>query len=317
MTVNFSGDGRIDFLSIGDKDFKETKGFGYAALDKAFQDQFLGKLPPLTARKADEVASDKTIDGITGATVTTNAVLDAVNELHAAQFPQEQPTEAPVVHSAGSEITVSKQGFMGPVEVKVGFLQDGSIASVTISEEGFTETPGYGALALDKDYLAQFIGKQPPLRVRQAGESGDVSTVDRILNADTVTSATATTQAIVDAINEAHAYRLTQAGQPVSKQGFMGPVTVEAIFQEDGRIKEVKIIGEGFVETPGYGALALEEGFSERFLDKLPPLAIQKPGETPSEHLVENLVNPDTQSSATVTLQAIIDAINEAFESKP
>lgn len=317
VTVNFSGDGRIDFLSIGDKDFKETKGFGYAALDKAFQDQFLGKLPPLAARKADQAVTDSNIDGITGATVTTNAVLDAVNELHLAQFPQIQSTQEPVVQVSGSEVTVSKQGFMGTVAVTVIFAEDGSIASASISPEGFAETPGYGAKAMEETYLAQFAGKRPPLRVRQPGEAEGADVVNKLFQADTVTSATVTTQAIVDAINEAHTNFLSQSGQPVSKQGFMGQIVVETAFQEDGRVKEVKILKDGFMETPGYGDLALAEGFADRFVGKLPPLSIKKPGDEASEHLVDNLLNPDTQTSASVTLQAIIDAINEAYESRP
>jgi uncharacterized protein with FMN-binding domain len=40
----------------------------------------VGKLPPLALRKADEEASATTIDGITSATMTSQAVIDAVNE---------------------------------------------------------------------------------------------------------------------------------------------------------------------------------------------------------------------------------------------
>ena len=42
--------------------------------------QFAGKMPPLSLRKADEEAGASNIDGITGATVTSQAVVDAVNE---------------------------------------------------------------------------------------------------------------------------------------------------------------------------------------------------------------------------------------------
>lgn len=64
--------GKITAIEIGDAQFCETPGFGAKALEPAFQDQFIGKTLPLTA-------SD--IDGIAGATITTKAVLEAVNSI--------------------------------------------------------------------------------------------------------------------------------------------------------------------------------------------------------------------------------------------
>ena len=100
-------------------------------------------------------------------------------------------------------------------------------------------------------------------------------------------------------------------------QGFMGPVEVKVSFDEEGRIAQVQIGGEGFKETPGYGAQALEEQFAQRFIGKLPPLAIRQANQPDGEQVVDNLVNPDTSTGATATMQAVIDAINEAFENRP
>ena len=68
------------------------------------------------------------------------------------------------------------------------------------------------------------------------------------------------------------------------------------------------------METPGYGALALTDSFVEQFIGKVPPLAIKKAEDQMNAGLVAPLTNPDTQTSATVTLQAVIDAINEAAQ---
>lgn len=312
VTLTFDEKGAISFMKIGDDQFAETKGFGLAALEPAFNEQFIGKIPPLTVKKADEAASESNFDGISGATVTTNAVLNAINELHAQQFPVEEMPAEPVAPDASGAITVVKPGFMGDIKVTVSFNEDKSIASVSISPEKFWETKGYGQLAMDSAYLEQFVGKMPPLRLKAAGEAEDMSTVNNITNVDAFTSATVTAQGIVDAINEAFTLYGQNAGNTISKQGFMGEVKVSVAFNEDGTIKEVKVLEDGFAETDGYGAMALEEGFAERFVGKLPPLTIKKADEAEAQNLVDNLVNPDTQSGATVTMQAIVDAINEA-----
>ena len=62
---------------------------------------------------------------------------------------------------ANAEATVyeaSAQGFAGPVKVLVSFTEDGKVDTLSISEDGFAETPGFGARALDADELKGFIG---------------------------------------------------------------------------------------------------------------------------------------------------------------
>jgi len=317
VTASFDEQGRIAFLQVGDDRFQETRGFGQAALEEDFQNQFLGKLPPLTERKADEAETDSTIDGISGATITTKAVLDAVNEMHAAKFGAPQPEPTPDISAEADGITATVQGFMGPVSVTTSFHEDGSIRQVTLRAEGFVETPGYGQLALDGPYTTSFAGKQPPLALQQPGEPLTDSTVANLVNPDTASSATITAQAIVDAVNQAYTQMMESKDGAVAKPGFAGPVTVRVSFDEEGRITSLEVDGEGFMETPGYGQLALEPAFAERFSGKLPPLSIRQDGQEDSEHLVANLVNPDAATSATATMQAIIDAINEAFENRP
>ena len=315
VAVSFDADGKINFIKIGNEQFNETKGFGLAALEDSFQQQFIGKLPPLSIKKADEAAADSNIDGISGATVTTKAVLDAINELHAGQFGAAEPEE-PQVAVEGDAYTAAGQGFMGPVSVSASFHEDGTIKQIIINTDGFAETPGYGALALDGAYAGTFTGKQPPLSLQQPGTAEAENTVRKLVNPDAATSATVTSQAIVDAVNAAFE-QFNKQGEGVTKQGFMGPVEVKVSFDEEGRIAQVQIGGEGFKETPGYGAQALEEQFAQRFIGKLPPLAIRQANQPDGEQVVDNLVNPDTSTGATATMQAVIDAINEAFENRP
>ena len=304
-------------LNIGDETFQETKGFGLAALEQSFQEQFLGKYPPLSTRKAEEPVTEFTIDGISGATVTTNAVLDALNELYTTLFPKPEATQAAPIFTAGDEITATKEGFMGPVTVKVTFKDDNSIVKAVIDTEQFSETPGYGAGVLEDSYTVQFAGKIPPLSLRTQNEDASVNTVENLVNVDTATSATKTSQAIVYAVNDAYEVYSSQKEVTVTKQGFMGPVIVTVSFNKDGRIEKVSINSETFMETPGYGAAVLTEEFAARFTGKTPPIFIRQNNEEIKSNLVENLHSVDTFTSATITMQAVIDAINEAFESRP
>ena len=330
VTAAFDEDGRITFILIGDEQFAETEGVGTRVLDPDFEKRFIGKLPPLDLANGNHPVDECHIDGLTGATVTTKAVLEVVNSLHAQAFPQEEPdqqeadaalvteapmTEAPVTKApvtiSEDEFVVTKQGFMGPVNVRVSFNSDGRIIKVVIDSQEFKETPGYGALALEESYLSQFVDKQPPLSLYPE-DGGEL--VENLRHVDTATSATSTAQAIVDAINEAYDLYTQRGHVVVTKQGFMGPVTVQTVFNEDGSIQSIAVLPEDFVESPGYGSLALDEGFSARFEGKIPPLQLRMPGETDAPNLVNNLVNPDTSSAATATMKAILDAINEAFE---
>ena len=317
VSAAFAENGKITYIEIGGETFQETRGFGLAALEKTFKDQFLGKSPPLSARKAEETVTESTIDGISGATVTTNAVLDALNELHASLFPQPEATPDAANLTTGDEIAVTKDGFMGPVTVKVTFLDDHSIAQIVIDAEQFSETTGYGAGALDDSYTDQFAGKQPPLSLRALNENVRADTVDNLVNIDTATSATKTAQAILDAVNEAYGMYRSNKEVTVTKQGFMGPVIVTVSFNEDGSIENVSINSESFLETPGYGTAVLTEEFAARFSGKTPPLSIRQNNEEIASNLVDNLFSIDTSTSATITMQAVIDAINEAFETRP
>lgn len=313
VSAAFDENGKITFIKIGDETFQETRGFGLAALEKTFQDQFLGKFPPLSARKPDEAVTEFTIDGISGASVTTSAVLEALNELQASLFPQPEATPDAAILTTGDEIAVTKEGFMGPVTVKVTFLDDHSIAQIVIDVDQFSETAGYGADALEDSYTDQFDGKLPPLSLRLQNQAPSENTVENLINVDTATSATKTAQAIIDAVNEAFMLYTSQQQATATIQGFMGPVTVTVSFFEDGGIEKIEVHRENFSESAGYGDAALSEAFAAQFIGKQPPLSLRALNESVRADTVDNLVNIDTATSATKTAQAILDAVNEAY----
>ncbi|MDI9519575.1 MAG: FMN-binding protein [Bacillota bacterium] len=332
VTLTFDEKGAISFLKIGDDKFAETKGFGEAALEPAFAEQFIGKLPPLSAKKADEDASENTVDGISGATLTTNAVLDAINEVYVQQFPVEEEPEAvePTAEPEKEESAVpedalvnAKQGFAGPVAVTLTFDEKGAISFLKIGDDKFAETKGFGEAALEPAFAEQFIGKVPPLSAKKADEDAGENTVDGI------TGATLTTNAVLDAINEVYVQQFPVEEEPAAveptaepekeesavpedalvnaKQGFAGPVAVTLTFDEKGAISFLKIGDDKFAETKGFGEAALEPAFAEQFIGKLPPLSAKKADEDASENTVDGI------TGATLTTNAVLDAINELY----
>jgi Na+-translocating ferredoxin:NAD+ oxidoreductase RnfG subunit len=83
---------------------------------------------------------------------------------------------------------VSKDGFAGPVAVSVTFDENGVITALTIGDEKFAETAGFGEAAKEPAFTEQFIGKKAPLKLEDI---------------EAISSATMTTEAVLDAINEA------------------------------------------------------------------------------------------------------------------
>ena len=202
VSVKVTLDGlTIKSIKIGDEQFSETDGLGANALDPLFQLQFVDKTLPL---------AEGDVEAISGATITTDAVLEALNAIYEAASADtaviggadgptaiyvtgaegaEEPesTEAPAaeVVNEGTVWTTAAQGFAGPVSVKVT-LDGLTIKSIKIGDEQFSETDGLGANALDPLFQLQFVDKTLPLA------EGDV---------EAISGATITTDAVLDALS--------------------------------------------------------------------------------------------------------------------
>lgn len=70
-TIGFTGDGNISGIEIGHN--TETEGIGSLAFAPTFLDQFVGK-------PAETIVFGTEADAVSGATMTSNAVLSAVNQ---------------------------------------------------------------------------------------------------------------------------------------------------------------------------------------------------------------------------------------------
>ncbi len=77
ISVGFDMDGTITGLGI--REINDTPGLGLKAKEPKFKDQFVGKnAESLTVTKTG-ASADNEIDAISGATITSNAVTNAVN----------------------------------------------------------------------------------------------------------------------------------------------------------------------------------------------------------------------------------------------
>ena len=174
VEVTFDENSNITALKIGDDNFAETPGIGDVVLEDDFIKQFIGKAAPIDI---------KDIDAASGATVTTQAVIDGINE--ARKSLEVAGTAAAFV---GGTASASPDGFGGPVFVEVTFDENSNISALKIGDDNFAETPGIGDVVLEDDFIKQFIGKAAPMDIKDI---------------DAVSGSTVTTEAVIEGINEA------------------------------------------------------------------------------------------------------------------
>ena len=218
MLVGVHNDGTVTGVSILDS--HETYGLGQEA--KSDWDFLIA-----TLNSQGDLAVNNNIDSITGATITSSAVVSAINA--ASDFVLES--------SAGSgPLTGTADGFGGPITVEVTMDGD-DITSVVVTSN--SETPSIAAGALE----------QIPAAIVEA-DSADV---------DIVSGATYTSNGIINAVKNA----LESAGSQGSggaltgtADGFMGPITVEVTMDGD-TITAVTVVSNS--ETPEIAGNALEQ----------------------------------------------------------
>ena len=299
ITVNVTDEnGVITSLTVDAS--TQTPGLGQKCAEEAFTSQFIGKSAPLTLGEG--------IDAVASATITSQAVVDAVNSLYAAAEPVEEPTEAPAATeepaAQTAEVkTATAAGYDGN-EITVNVTdENGVITSLTV--DASTQTPGLGQKCAEEAFTSQFIGKSAPLTL---GEG-----------IDAVASATITSQAVVDAVNSLYA-----AAEPVEEPTEAPAATEEPAAQTaevktataagyDGNEITVNVTDENGVitsltvdastQTPGLGQKCAEEAFTSQFIGKSAPLTL---GE-----------GIDAVASATITSQAVVDAVNSLYAEAP
>ena len=181
ILVGYETDGAISGVLL--ESHNETPGYGMKAEEAEYRDQYIGQ----------KAGDDITVDGITGATVTSEAFVDAVSRtaevfavidtLPEATEDTEEPdkddpklalfpdAEFEDVDAADYEddgvtaiyqtedgyvIDAAVKGYAGDISFSVGYTNDGEIVGLLIGEH--SETPGLGAKIEDEEYKEQFVG---------------------------------------------------------------------------------------------------------------------------------------------------------------
>ena len=294
VTLGMDMYGVITGVDVGGENFSETPGLGALAKEPEFTQQYIGKKVPLTLVKGNEPKGENTIDSISGATRTSSAVNGGINL--AGKYISD-------LSGGGSPNTASAQGFGGPVAVTLELDASGAISSITIGDDYFNETEGYGKKALEDSFSSQFIGMKPPLALSDIDAiSGATVTSTAVVNAINTVYAQLTGEAstAAPAEEEAPAAQLYEDGTwRAAFKGFGGPVMVALTLDDNLTIQSIQIGDDQFAETEGYGAQALEPAFQEQFVGKTLPL---------EDGAVDGI------SGATMTTNAVLDGIDAIYQ---
>lgn len=172
VEVEFTAD-KIKTVTV--KDHKETKGISDKALDT------------IPGEIVSKQSTD--VDTVSGATHTSNGIMDAVKD--AVKQASVSSTAASADVKSGT-YTASKQGMNDLVEVSVEFA-DNAIKSVEVTKN--SETPGIGGQLKDKNETVMTSGGLSPI-----DEIPQDIVKQQSLNVDSVTGATVTSNAVKDAV---------------------------------------------------------------------------------------------------------------------
>ena len=198
VAVKTDDQGTVTYMVVDAS--SETEGLGKKTMEEAFTSQFIGKAGPFVL--------GENVEAVSGATVTSAAVTNAVNSLlgtfpaavqtaesrSAADISAERlaaaveeapkPERVPVFEAGEHTLTV--KGFNGgDIAINVTLDDQGTVTALTV--DASSETEGLGQKASEEAFTSQFIGKTAPFVL---GE-----------DLDTVSGATITSAAVVNALN--------------------------------------------------------------------------------------------------------------------
>ncbi len=304
-TVVVYADGTLAGVSVGGANFAETSGLGAKAKEPEFQNQFAGKSLPVDLKQ-----NGGEIDAITGATITSRAVIKGVNaavdkisgqiDLGIAVLPA-----APEVTVKDGKYSASADGFGGPVKVTLALDEANTVTAIEIGDDKFAETPGLGAKAQEEPFLSQFVGKTLPITM----EDIDAISGATITSTAVVTAIDKIAQGKDNAVPEEETAAEPVAEEPVvepvadvvaaktltaTEEGFGGDIEVTFGVDENNTIVTVDIGGKYFAETEGLGSKVKEPAFTNQFIGKTLPIAAE---------------DVDCVAGATISSRAVIRAI--------
>ena len=286
-------DGAVTQVTVLDSDSATDASYVKLVQNNAFLNQFIGRT---------DLIAEGEYDVVTGATFASNAVASCVNQVlsgtvdaaakeEAAAEPAAEPEAEPVAEDDFSAGGIAyANGLTGTFPVTVALNADGTVKSLELGKSDSDMDQEY-LTKLDDAFLAQFIGVPLPV------------------TADTVTGATISSQAVIDAVNgfagmleeeapEAQAEAAEAGGDgeyTVSAPSFTEDLTA-VVTLENGTVTGIAVQDAADAANAPYVKLVQEEAFLNQFIGSTLP--------------VEEY---DTVTGATFSSNAVAAAVNEAF----
>ena len=291
-------DGAITDIVIGDANFNETSGYG-AGQEENYHSQYVGKSGTGLVLNSD-------IDQVSGATITSTAVNDAVNLLllyvndRAAYEAQlaDAPEEVDVSIPAGAQTWTAKgKGLTGTFDVTIAVDENAAVTGIEVGDASTAEDAAFlGQVKNNNAFLAQFIGTTGNI---------DAAAID------TVTGATISSKGVISAVNKAwnESQGIAEAtpaptAEPTGTeyktkgQGLTGAFTVW-VYVDNGAVTGVKVRStESEYDEPYLDLVKGNSAFLSQFVGK-------------SGQIAESDI--DMVSGATISSQGVLSAVNDAL----
>ncbi len=283
ITYNLAMDESGKIIGMRVVSHSETPGIGDVITTESFQEQFVGK------NYEDPIVAGDDVDVITGATVSTSAMINSIRNITgvvAQNFLGVEAVEINIAEVPDGVYEGTAPGFIGPIVVSVE-VAGGEIIGIEVLEQEETAT--------------YFVESYPliPERIVEA----------QSLDVDTQTGATNSANGIVAAVENALLAALgldveTPEEEAVevdinavadgvyqgSGEGFYGPITVE-VEVAGGEIISIAVLEQD--ETPDY------------YPNSYPLI--------PERIIEEQSLDIDTATGATFSARGIVEAVTNAL----
>lgn len=201
----------------------------------------------------------------------------------------------------GHALKTTVEGYGGPIEIIIGINADRTLRGIRVGGDEFNETEGLGARARETEFTDQFQGKTVPLVLGETIDAISGATVTSTAVTEGVNAAVARLDALLDSTSTAIPQTAPEGRTAnASAIGYGGPVLVRLTLDDAGAITSLDVGGERFMETENVGSRVREEAFTRQFIGQTPPLTLGD--------------GIDAVSGATISSQAVIDAVNEAAD---
>ncbi len=154
------------------------------------------------------------------------------------------------------------------------------------------------------------VTKEPIAIAAEAAAQEAMASVLPVATEFTDVTANYTLSGTIYSVNEGKDASGTVVGYivGVAPKGYSGEDKTLVAFDLEGTIQDIQVVE--MTETPGLGALCVEEWFSNQYMGKVAPLEVVK-GKTP-ETAGETEISAITGS--TITTRAVTDGVNEASD---